>query len=32
VNRIKTLKFPPAAGETAVTKALVFGARPPGAA
>ncbi|HKM68882.1 MAG TPA: 2OG-Fe(II) oxygenase [Stellaceae bacterium] len=32
VNRIKTLKFPPAAGETAVTKPLVFGARPPGAA
>jgi Rps23 Pro-64 3,4-dihydroxylase Tpa1-like proline 4-hydroxylase len=32
VDRIKGLRFPPAAGETVVTKPLVFGVRPPGAA
>ena len=31
-NRIKMLKFPPARGETAVTKPLVFGAPLPGKA
>jgi hypothetical protein len=32
VSRIKMLKFPPALGETAVTKPLVFGAPLPGKA
>jgi hypothetical protein len=32
VDGVKTLKFPPAVGETVVVNPLVFGAPPPGAA